>query len=225
MRLDKANEKGENTVVQGSKGSAEGPRLAPCTRSKTTLMRFLAGGAVLISLALHAITKGPMLLPEMLWACHVASFLIAIGILFQIPKLTAVGFLFHVALGLPGYLMDLIATGDTTFTSILVHLVPLIAGGMELWRRGFPHGTVFPCMMLYPVLVVISYWGTEPALNINLAHAPWTPIAQIFPQPWFSWVFNTMVSFLCLIAIERILRQVFRGAAFELRNRIVLRKG
>src|SRR4051812_37521163 len=106
--------KGENTVVQGCKGSVEGPGLALCTRSKMTSMRFLMGGAVLISLALHAITKGLMLLPEMLWACHVASFLIAIGILFQIPKLTTVGFLFHVALGLPGYLMDLITTGNTT---------------------------------------------------------------------------------------------------------------
>ncbi|MES2356155.1 MAG: hypothetical protein V4568_17475 [Pseudomonadota bacterium] len=186
--------------------------LAPCPHSNVAGVRLLSAGAVLISLALHAVTKGFALLPEMLWACHVASFLIAIGILFQAPKIIATGFLFHVGLGLPGYFMDVIATGTTTPTSILVHFVPPIAGGIELWRSGFPKGTVFPCVMLYPILVVISYWATDATLNINLAHAPWAPVASVFPQPWISWGFNTVVSFFSLMVVERILRRMFPEA-------------
>jgi hypothetical protein len=70
-------------------------------------------------------------------------------------------------------------------------------------------------MMLYPVLMLISYVATDPALNVNLAHAPWPPVARIFPQLWMSWAFNTVVSFFCLIVVERILRRVFPGAALD----------
>lgn len=184
-------------------------------RNERGLIRCLSVSAIVVSLALHAVTKGRANLQEMLWVCHVASLIIAIGIFFHAPRLTASGFLFHVALGLPGYLMDVIATGATTPTSMVVHLVPPIAGGMELWRRGFPNGVVLPCAMLYPILVAISYVATDPALNVNLAYAPWPPVAKILPQPWMWCFFNIVVSFFCLTIVEKILRRLFQSAELK----------
>lgn len=175
-------------------------------------MRFLSASAILLSLVLHAMAKGMALLPEMLWVCHVASFLIAIGILFEIPKITAIGFLFHVALGLPGYLLDVMATGTTTVTSALVHTVPLIAGAIDLRQREFPQGVIFPCIMLYLVLVVVCYGITDPALNVNLAHAPWPLMAKKFSQPRIVQYGSSLFG---LIGAEWVLRRFFSQTTLD----------
>ncbi len=66
------------------------------------------GWAILITLGLYAAWRGP-LLPEMLWSCHVATALVGIGLITGSRRLVAAGFLFHAALGLPGFLLLVIA--------------------------------------------------------------------------------------------------------------------
>jgi len=171
------------------------------------MRRQLLGGAILVSLALHALHKGWALLPEMLWSCYVASALLAVGILLRRPRLAAIGFLFEVALGLPAYLLEVAATRTTSPTSLLAHLAPLAAGVLELRRTGLPGRIVLPAWALYPLMIAVSRWATPPALNVNLAHAPWAPSAWAFPQLWMYWAFNSATALILLIATDFLLRR------------------
>jgi hypothetical protein len=170
-------------------------------------VRFLGGGGILVLLVVHAISKSP---PQMLWACHVASLAIAVGALAERPRLLAAGTLFHAGSGIPTYIIGVLATGENSVTSVLMHTVPLTVGLLELWRLGgVPRGSILPAWLLYIAAMAASYWLTEPSLNINLVHQPWPPMAGVFTQLWMSWVVNG-VSSLALIAVaDRLIRLWF----------------
>src|SRR5438874_1231891 len=139
------------------------------------MVRFLLASLVFVSLLLHALSKTLETMGEMLWACYVASAILAVGLILRRPRWVAVGFLFEATLGFPAWLMDALATQGTTFTSFFGHAAPLIAGYIELRRTGLPRGILLPAWLLYPVMIAISRWLTPPGLNVNLAHAPWAP--------------------------------------------------
>jgi hypothetical protein len=162
------------------------------TASRARLLRFSSAALVLGALGLHATHKlEHQVLAEMLWACHVASFLIGVGLLAPTVWLVALGTVFHVAAGFPAYVADVIALKQTTFTSVLVHVLPPLAGLSLLkqeapWPRFVPAATV----LFYPVMVVLSRSLTQPALNVNLAFSPWPPLAGVAPWPWVTWLLN-----------------------------------
>lgn len=147
---------------------------------------------VLAAFALHAAHKLEHgLLGEMLWACHVASLSIGLGILFHRTSLVAVGTLFHVAVGVPAYVLDVIVLRTTTFTSVLIHTLPPLAGLAVLRRDGpWPRWTPVAAASLYLALIPLSRWLTEPALNVNLAFSPWPPLAGFAVSPWLTWLGN-----------------------------------
>jgi hypothetical protein len=179
-------------------------------------IRVPLAAAVTGALALHAGHKLELgLLGEMLWACHVASLLIAIGIFFRKLTLVAVGTLFHAAVGLPAYVLDVITLGQTTATSVLVHVLPPLAGLFSLkyqtpWPRFVPAATA----ALYVALIPVSRLLTEPALNVNLAFAPWPPLVRVAPWPWVTWLANTAWILAVTPLVDRALRRVLHGAAW-----------
>jgi hypothetical protein len=148
--------------------------------------------AVLGVLALHAAHKLEHgLIGEMLWACHVASLLIATGILTRQIWLVAVGTVFHLAVGVPACALDVIVLQQTTVTSVLVHVVPPLAGLLALRTEApWPRWTPIAAVALYVALIPLSRWLTEPALNVNLAFAPWPPLATVSTSPWITWLGN-----------------------------------
>lgn len=175
---------------------------------------------VLGACALHAAHKLQHgLLAEMLWACHVASLAIGLGILAHQTWLVAVGTLFHAAVGAPAYLLDVIVLGTTTFSSVLIHVLPPLAGVMVLRRAApWPPWTPLAAGSLYLVLLPISRWCTDPALNVNLAFRPWPPLAGLSAAPWPSWLANIAGMALLLPLVDgwlrrRLSRQVAREAA------------
>ncbi len=176
---------------------------------KPSRMQRGLAGAIFVSLALHALSKWPERLPEMLWVCYVASALLATGLLLGIPRLVGIGFLFQVAVGLPSYLLDLAATRTTTPTSVLGHVVPLAAGIWALRRIGLPRGILLPAWSLFPLMLAVSRWTTGAALNVNLAHAVWPPVARSFPNLWTYWTFNAALALALLFAAELSLRRCF----------------
>jgi hypothetical protein len=150
-------------------------------------------GLVLFTvLLLHAvIAKLPYgLLPEMFFACHVATFIVGIGCLLQRRSLVLFGFSFHIGAGLWGYIFDLIDTRTTTWTSVLVHLLPLAVGFYEVRRAPMPRWAPLASFVFLFSMVVLAYFVTPPALNINLAHKPWPPVARLMPGLWSTWVMN-----------------------------------
>jgi hypothetical protein len=171
------------------------------------------GALIIGALVWHAATKlTDHHLAEMLWVCHVASLVLAIGLLAGRHALVAVGLLMHLSWGAPAYLLDVIATRSTTVTSVLVHALPLGAGLAAVAAHGWPRGLVLRAWLFFFPWVPLCYVATDPALNINLAHAPWPPLAAVLPGLWASWAFNAGGSLLAFSAIDRLLAR-WRPAA------------
>ena len=173
------------------------------------MSRLLWALLVLGAYALHAAHKFEHgLFAEMLWACHVATLLIGLGLLTHNIAIVAVGTLFHVAVGFPAYLLDVIVLRSTTVTSVLIHTLPPLAG-LAVLRRGspWPRWTPLAAGSLYVVLIPISRWLTEPALNVNLAFRPWLPIASLSASPWFTWLGNIAGMALALPVFDSWLRR------------------
>ena len=152
------------------------------------------GLLLLAALALHAWSMGRPNLPHMLWSCHVASALLAIGLLLNRKTLVAAGFLFHLAIGFPAWLVEVVVSRGTfgasavtprvLATSILVHSLPLIAGAFYLRRRPIPATGLALAWLLQIAMVPVSRWTTPPDLNVNLAHAMWRPLAGTSVNWW-----------------------------------------
>ncbi len=176
-----------------------------------TRFRWLGWG-ILATLALYAASRGP-LLPEMLWSCHVATALVGLGLVAGSRRLVAAGFLFHAALGFPGFVLLVVAKQWFSVTSAWVHVLPLLAGGMYLRGRGLGRATVLHSWLILPVMLPISYWLTPAALNVNLSHGPWEPAAAYFPDRWVFYIGLGLLNLAALVLMRAIL------------NRWVLRRG
>jgi hypothetical protein len=175
------------------------------TQSQTS--RYALALAVLAVVALHTAHKlNQGLLSEMLWACHVASLLTGIGLLLDSLRLVAIGTVFHLAVGLPAYMLDVLVSG-TTLTSALVHSVPPLAGLAFLRRTPLPRWTMASAAGLYLALIPVSRWLTDPALNVNLAFAPYAPLRSLLGAPWISWLLNALLIVAALFAAQVVLRK------------------
>jgi hypothetical protein len=130
------------------------------------------GLVILAVLVAHAmLAKLPFgLLPEMLWACHVATTILALGVLLPKKELILFGFSFHLGAGMWGYLFDLVAMRTTTWTSFLVHVLPLAVGFAEVRRAGLPRWAPWVSFGFLISMMIFAYNFTPPVLNVNLAH-------------------------------------------------------
>ncbi len=140
----------------------------------------------------HASTKHGIHFQELLWLCHVASALMALGLLAGVHRLVAAGFLLHVGFGTVGWVLDVLATRETTPSSVLLHLLPLVIGAIELKRKGWPQDVVLPAWLFFTAWVLMSRWMTDPALNVNLSHAAWGPLAELTGGVWVAGALNAL---------------------------------
>ncbi|MGH9669468.1 MAG: hypothetical protein ACRD3A_05075 [Terriglobales bacterium] len=166
------------------------------------------GWAILLTLALYAASRGP-LLPEMLWSCHAATALVGLGLILGSRRLVAAGFLFHAALGFPGFLMLVAAKQWISVGSAWVHVLPLAAGGAYLRGRELPRATVLDSWLILPVMIPLSYWLTPAWLNVNLSHGPWEPVAAYFPNRWSFYLPLGLVNLAALALIRAILNRLW----------------
>src|SRR5260370_4891239 len=76
--------------------------------------RWRWAAALWLALALHAWSLaadgGRPGLWHLLWSCHVATFLLGVGLAVRSRLLVAAGFLFHLGIGLPAWLVQVIVT-------------------------------------------------------------------------------------------------------------------
>lgn len=160
-------------------------------------MKRWAGVLLLVLVLIQAIIKANAdMLSEMLWTCYPATLLLAIGLIFDIALLSATGFLFHVCLGFPIFLLILAANQPANWVSFLIHfLSPVI--GLWAWRgKSLPLASSIAAMGLIIVFVVIAYFFTTPELNINHAFRPWDYVISdhldfITFGVWGNHLFNT----------------------------------
>jgi hypothetical protein len=157
---------------------------------------------------LHASTKSGVHLQEMLWLCHVATALMAIGLLVGARRVAAAGFLFHPGFGTLAWLLDAVAMRETTPSSLLIHLLPLVIGSVEVRRNGWPRGLVLPAWLFFTGCVLVSRWVTDPALNVNLSHAAWGPLASLTGGVWVAGALNSATMLGGFLLTNAVLRRV-----------------
>lgn len=140
---------------------------------------------LLLAMVAHALVKWRLgTLPELLWGCNVASFCIIAGLWMDSPQVVGMGFLWHVCIGDPAYVIEVIRSGHTGWTSIVVHSLPPVAAFCYLRRTGLPRSAPFLALALFIVLVPISHYLTPVPLNINLAHDRLWFLKVRFPGNW-----------------------------------------
>jgi hypothetical protein len=115
---------------------------------------------------------------ELWWACHVASAALAAATLLRWDRAADGAGLLLLAVGVPGWLVELAAHGATRPASTAEHLVgPLVA--LASWRRGGLARTAVPeAIALWSACALGARACTDPALNVNLTAAPfdgWPP--------------------------------------------------
>jgi hypothetical protein len=164
-------------------------------------------GAVLLALllALGWAKAQAGLLPEMLWMCHVASGALALGLLFDWAGCSAVGFLIHLAVGVPAYLLHLARGGDTTWVSFLLHLLSPLFGWLAWRGRALPRMTALLGLACYAALVALCLLVTPEALNVNLSFKPWAPVATA--SAWVSRAGNALLMLVLLVGVQWLLNR------------------
>lgn len=117
---------------------------------------------------------------NILWACHIATLLVGVGLLVRQPRLTAVG-LSWLILGTPLWLLDLLSH-PLYPTSLFTHVGGLVIGVWGVWRYGFPRHTWLWALVGLAILQQICRWITPPAENVNLAFAVFEGWEEMFPH-------------------------------------------
>lgn len=171
-------------------------------------IRLACALAIAVLLVLHAMA---MSLSQMIWACHIASLTMVIGLVLDQPKLIAIGLVFHTGQGIPAWMLDLFVVGDFSVTSTLLHTVPLASGAWALWPKAFPRGILLPTYLLHPFAMVLAYFFTNPKLNVMLVHEPYAATAAWFGNSlWLSRIGNAALSVAFITAGWLVLRFVWR---------------
>ncbi|MBI4913578.1 MAG: hypothetical protein HY823_12635 [Acidobacteria bacterium] len=165
-------------------------------------LRGALGFAVLAAMAVHTYLKWRWgTLPELLWGCNVASFVIILGLFLDRPVLVGTGFLWHMAVGEPGYILGVLQTGQTTWISVLVHSLPTLAALLYLRRSGLPRLCPWLAFLLFVALVPLSHALTPPRLNVNFTHQRLEFLRSRFPGTWeYRGVFSAGMLGLLLLA-------------------------
>jgi hypothetical protein len=131
---------------------------------------------------------------QLLWACHVATMILAIGLVADHRRLIGIGTVFHTGQGIPAFTLHLLFGGDRTPTSILLHIAPIAIGAWALWGRPLPRGLVVPAWILTPITMVAAYYLADPALNVMLVHEPFEMMAPVMTNRWTLWLGNIALS-------------------------------
>jgi hypothetical protein len=172
----------------------------------TTPVRYACAAAIFVLLVIHSQI---MTLHQMVWACHLASLSIALGLALGSPRAVGAGVVFHIGQGIPAYLIDLISTGTTQPTSVLLHTLPISSGLWWLSRKPLPTGLAMRGWGVHVIGMVLAYWLTDPALNVMLVHEPWPVTAWMFPRLWMSWIGVSLASLIAITLATLALRAVW----------------
>jgi hypothetical protein len=137
--------------------------------------------------------------------------LIGVSVIVRWPYGIAAGFVFHMVIGLPLYVLDLAAgatTGSDTPTSAFVHLAAPLVGAWGVLRGGeLPRYAWLGAWAIAALPLPISLL-TDPALNINVVHQPWAPVRAWFESMWIYRAMNLALALFATKLGDALLRRV-----------------
>jgi len=181
---------------------------------QTTRFRFLGVLPLLFFLArvIHYtyIAKTP---EQILWSCHISNLMMAIGLFCAWPWLIRIAVFWQI-LGLPPWVLDMIANKDITLISIFTHLGGFVVAIIAIRQVGAKRGSWIPSLIYFLILQQITRWLTVPGpyTNVNVAHFAYGQWV-LFSSYWKYWVVNTALAAVTLLVIEFVLLKLFPHGA------------
>lgn len=142
---------------------------------------------VALTFVLDLTTKSTANLVEVLWTCYWASALIAIGLMIDSKLLVSSGFIFQAAVGGPAWTLGVIYYRDTQLMSVLLHVIPPLAGLLYVFGMSdLPKAAPAIAWLLHPVSLFASLLWRNESLNVNFSSAVWPPLSRYFSLPVFQ---------------------------------------
>ena len=169
-----------------------------------------AGAALAVLMLVHVLR-----LPEhgwvLLWGCDASTVAIAIGLLLGAYRLFTAGALFHLAIGVPAFVIGLATTYVPTITGVGVHTLPPLVGGVVIARRRLPGRPAITAAAGYLGLMTASYLIAPADLNINFSRAVFPPLARLFPSLLLFWLVHLTAAAIVLLSMQALLRRLVRA--------------
>ncbi len=181
----------------------------PAEGAMNNRLRRVLGLGLLVLLAVHVrlVQQGPWVL---LAVCDTAAAATALGLLCGWPRVVDLALVFQVSVGFPAFVVGVLTTFVPIVTSVAVHLLPMMAGGLALFlgRRGLPRPAALQTFAAYVATLGASLVA-PPALNLNLLHGVWPPVAGLFPgRAAYHAIVHGLLPLAALLAGEAGLRRL-----------------
>ena len=167
------------------------------------------GCIVLASLVVDVLLKSPANRQEIMWACYWASGALGIGMLTGSVSLVAGAVIFFAGLGLPAWIVSILIDRQTEATSVLIHVVPLLAGLYFVSRLAvLPRHSAALAWLLFGIPFGLSWHFCDPAAMINLSHWTRWPVPQVVPHPWQFYVAVLVISVALVNSVAVVLKSM-----------------
>ncbi|APV50704.1 hypothetical protein BWI17_14030 [Betaproteobacteria bacterium GR16-43] len=146
---------------------------------------------------------------DALWVCHVANLLLAAGIFARRVRWARAALLLILA-GLPLWAADMAHTGHVEGVSVVSHLGGFAVAVFALLRSPRPPGPAWGlALATYLAAQLAARLFAPPALNVNVAHAPYPGWEGWFESHAAYWVFVTAATAAALWLGDRLLPRRF----------------
>lgn len=140
----------------------------------------------------------------LLWSCDVATVVVAIGLLAPSPMLNAAGALMLIV-GLPMWAISVALGEPLLWTAPLMHAgVPAIAI-VAMRKIGLPRRSWIPAALFMIAATIAARLFTDPAENVNLAHAVPHGFERLPLPVYFALLAPVLLA--ATIAVEALLRR------------------
>jgi hypothetical protein len=158
---------------------------------------------------------------QILWSCHISNLMMAIGLFCAWPWLIRISAFWQI-LGLPPWVLDMVASKDITLISIFTHLGGSIVAIVAIRQARAKLWSWVPSLIYFVILQQITRWLTEPGpyTNVNVAHFAYGQWVS-FSSYWKYWMVNTALAAVTLLLIEFVLLKLFPG---EVKKPVVIKK-
>lgn len=147
---------------------------------------------------------------QILWSCHISNLMMAIGIFACLPWMIRLAAFWQI-LGLPPWIIDMLASKLVTPVSVFSHVGGCALAMFALWAVRARRGSWLPSLIYFIILQQITRVVTEPGpyTNVNVAHFAYGGMKNWFDSYWTYWMANTAVLAVALWIMDWMMAKMF----------------
>lgn len=145
---------------------------------------------------------------QVLWMCHLANLMLAVGLFIASPLLIRIAVLF-VIFGVPPWAIDMWVIWIVTPVSVVSHLGGLLVGMYVISKVRMKPWVWSRAQVVFIGAQVVCRLVTPPALNVNTAHRIYDIWKDTFSAYWQYWLVSMVVLAVSLWVIQFCLVKLF----------------